>query len=246
MDSKKLFIGKSEDYSSFRPSYPDAAISWLRERCSGERVVDIGAGTGIFTKALLRFFKDVTAVEPNDDMLSKFSEILPHIPIINGTGEATGLSDNSVDLITVAQAFHWLDEDKFKSEATRILSKGGKVAIIWNTSLENEFTKARDNICKKHCPRFRTGYAGKRSPAEGDTFLRFHYFRKVEVAAFSNPFTMSKEVFEGNMRSRSYFPIPSDQNYKEIIKELDQLFDIYATDGSVTEPLETQIFLGEF
>lgn len=246
MDSKGIFAGKSEDYSRFRPSYPDAAIDWLRERCSGERVVDIGAGTGIFTKTLLRCFEDVSAVEPNSDMRSRLVEFLPNVPCLSGAGEATGLADRSVDLITVAQAFHWIDEDKFKDEAIRILRDGGKVAIVWNTSLESDFTVARDTICRKYCPRFRAGYAGRRSPAEGDEFLRYHYFRKVEVVSFDNPFAMDKETFEGNMRSRSYFLTSNDSDYQKIIDELNLVFEKYAVNGIVIEPQETQIFLGEF
>lgn len=121
MDNKELFSRKSDDYSKFRPSYPDAAVDWLRKNISGEQILDIGAGTGIFTKVLLRCFQKVTAVEPNAEMREKFLQYLPEIPCTDGSGEETKMPDRSVDLITVAQAFHWLDEEKFKAEAKRIL-----------------------------------------------------------------------------------------------------------------------------
>ena len=246
MNNRSVFSGKSEDYFRYRPSYPDVAFEWLRERCSGEIAVDIGAGTGIFTKGLLRCFKNVSAVEPNADMRKKFHEFLPDKVCSDGTGEATGLQDNSTDLITVAQAFHWLDEERFKTEAIRILRPAGKVAIIWNTTLPNEFSAARDRVCQKYCPRFRTGHAGKRSVAEGDDFLLHHYFDEVEFASFDNPFVMDRETFEGNMRSRSYAIASDHPDHQDFMTELHSVFERYAVNNVVIEQQATQIYLGKF
>lgn len=246
MDNKELFSLKSEDYSRFRPSYPECAARWLKQNCSGERVADIGAGTGFFTKVLIPYFKDVCAVEPNAAMRKKFSCFLPQIPCSGGSGEDTKLADSSIDLITVAQAFHWLDEEKFKREAMRILTLQGKVAIVWNTSLKNDFTISRDEVCKKYCPRFSSGYAGKRTPAEGDHFLRHVYFKEVEFISFANPHKMTKEEFIGNMRSRSYALTADAPSYSDFIDELNKVFAEHAANGIVTEPIETQIYLGKF
>ena len=246
MNNTEIFTGKSKDYFRCRPSYPAAAIDWLRARCPGGRVLDVGAGTGIFTRALLQRFHDVAAVEPNGDMREMFREQLPAVPCLTATGENTGIAGNSVDLITVAQAFHWLDEERFKAEACRILRPGGKVAIIWNTSVKDDFTRARDRVCQTFCPRFRAGHAGKRSAEEGDDFLLNRYFRKVEFASFPNPFVMDQEMFEGNVRSRSYALPPEHSGYEKFMAELRLVFERYAVNGSVTENQMTQIYLGEF
>jgi SAM-dependent methyltransferase len=246
MENTQLFSGKSEDYFRYRPSYPETAVRWLREKCAGEHVADIGAGTGIFTKLLQPFFKEVCAVEPNADMREIFCRFLPDVYCSAGSGEESGLASGSVDLITVAQAFHWLSEDRFKAEALRILRPAGKVAIIWNSILESDFTLARSRVCQKYCPRFRSGHAGKRSAAEGDDFLRNHYFREVEVVSFANPFEMDLEIFEGNMRSRSYALTPDDPAYADFSAELRSVFEQYAVNGIVTDPQETQIYLGRF
>ncbi len=246
IDNRELFTDKSDDYSQFRPSYPDAAVDWLKSKTAGETVLDVGAGTGIFTKVLLRHFKNVSALEPNYDMREKFLKLLPEIFCSAGSGEATNLPDNSVDLITVAQAFHWLDAQQFKYEAMRILRPCGKVAIIWNSSLQNDFTCERNRICQKYCPRFRSGHAGKRSAAEGDAFLRGSYFREVEVISFNNPFAMDLRTFEGNMRSRSYALTPADRDFGEFTAELRAVFERYAENGIVVEPQETQIYYGSF
>ena len=246
MNNKELFTHKSDDYAKYRPSYPLAAITWLREKIAGEQVVDIGAGTGIFTQLLSLLFQQVSAVEPNGDMRKKFMQLLPDIPCSAVSGEATAYPASSVDLITVAQAFHWLDEEKFKAEAMRILRPGGKVAIVWNSTIPDDFVSARNAVCRKYCSRFRSGHAGKRSPAEGDAFLRNSYFREVEVVSFANPFIMDLETFEGNIRSRSYALTPQDEQYEEFMAELRTVFEQYSQKGSVTEVQETQIYLGRF
>ena len=246
MKNTELFSRKSEDYSRFRPSYPAAAVDWLFEKCGNVPTVDIGAGTGIFTQALLRRFENVSAVEPNPEMRKEFFKLLPDVICSDGTGEKSKLPETSVELITVAQAFHWLDAEKFKLEAQRILRADGQIAIVWNTSLENDFTSARNRICQKYCPRFRSGHAGKHSAAEGDDFLRNRYFRKVEVVSFDNPFAMDIDTFEGNMRSRSYALTAGDEGYENFMAELRAEFNRFAENGIVTEPQETQIYLGNF
>ena len=245
-DNRELFTAKAEDYARFRPSYPAAAVDWLRERSSGGAVADIGAGTGIFTRLLQGRFAPICAVEPNAAMREAFRRFLPDIPCLDGSGECTGLPEGSVDLITVAQAFHWLDEELFKREARRILRKNGKVAIVWNSCLKNEFTLARDEVCQKYCPRFRAGHAGKRSAAEGDAFLREVYFSEVEVASFDNPFVMDLTAFLGNMRSRSYALAPGDPGFAGFEAELRKVFARFGESGVVTEPQRTEIDLGRF
>ena len=179
-------------------------------------------------------------------MREKFRLFLPGVYCSEGTGENTLLPENSVDLITVAQAFHWLDAALFKQEVLRLLRPAGKVAIIWNTSLKNDFTSARNKICQKYCPRFASGHAGKLSAEEGNAFLRQSFFREVEVISFDNPFAMDKETFEGNIRSRSYALAPDDPVYENFMAELDTVFDLYAQNNIVIEPQKTEIFLGIF
>lgn len=246
MNNTALFTHKSDDYARFRPGYPVAAVDWLKSETAAETVLDIGAGTGIFTQLLLKRFSNVSAVEPNAEMREKFNTFLPDVPCYDATGEATGLPENSVDLITAAQAFHWLDEELFRHEAMRILKPSGKVAIVWNTTKKSDFTDSRNAVCQKYCPRFKSGHAGKRTPAEGDAFLRYCYFKTVEFVTFDNPFTMDLPTFEGNIRSRSYALAPGDCRYEEFMEKERAVFDRFAVNGTVTELQETQIFLGSF
>lgn len=122
--NEEKFSGKAEIYDKYRPTYPTALINVLYNEIHGDensRVADIGAGTGIFTKALLGKFRNVTAVEPNGDMYSVLRANLPDITAVQNSAENTGLPQSSFDLITTAQAFHWFDKDMFRNECKRIL-----------------------------------------------------------------------------------------------------------------------------
>ena len=137
-DPHQRFTDRVGDYVSYRPGYPetliDAVIDLVGSR-SAAVVADIGAGTGIFTRSLVARGLQVYAVEPNAAMRTAAERGLadaPNFSAIDGSAEATGLADESVDLITAAQAFHWFDKSAARQEFERILKSGGRVALIWN------------------------------------------------------------------------------------------------------------------
>lgn len=108
--NENKFTGKAELYSKYRPSYPEKLIDWLYDMTNAEAVADIGAGTGIFTSALLKKPWSVTAVEPNSDMLSILKKALgDKVKTVVASAESTTLNAKSINLITVAQAFHWFE-----------------------------------------------------------------------------------------------------------------------------------------
>jgi SAM-dependent methyltransferase len=120
-----------EAYDRARPGYPAVAVEWMLG--SGVRAVaDLGAGTGKFTAALVHRGLEVTAVEPDGVMRAKLSERLPSVTALAGTAEHIPLPDASVDLVTAAQAWHWVDESVALPEAARVLRPGGALALIWN------------------------------------------------------------------------------------------------------------------
>lgn len=241
---EQKFSGKAEIYAASRPSYPPELTDWISERCPHAKVADIGAGTGIFTRCLLRRYGDVTAVEPNADMREQFSMLLPQIRCIAASGEATGLPDHAFGLVTVAQAFHWLDENRFRDECRRILRPGGRLAIIWNNRSDTGIAAERNDICRAFCPDFRSGHAGNRTEAEGDRFLREEYFSSVEVCSFRNPFPMTEERFLGDASSRSYSLPPDHPDYRRCTDALREVFRRHASNGIAVEEYEAKVYLG--
>ncbi|MBV6697149.1 class I SAM-dependent methyltransferase [Kitasatospora aureofaciens] len=132
----ECFGGVAAEYDRGRPGYPDELFDTL-ERLSGRslknaRVLDVGAGTGIATRLLAARGADVVAVEPNAGMAAQFLASSPGLPLVKATGDDLPFHDNSADLITYAQAFHWTHPELAIPEAIRVLRPGGALATWWN------------------------------------------------------------------------------------------------------------------
>jgi SAM-dependent methyltransferase len=96
-------------------------------------VLDLGAGTGKLTRALVQTGAHVIAVEPGEAMLDELRRVLPDVEALVGGAEAIPLDDASVDAVAVGQAFHWFRHDEAVPELHRVLRPGGAVALIWNS-----------------------------------------------------------------------------------------------------------------
>jgi ubiquinone/menaquinone biosynthesis C-methylase UbiE len=100
--------------------------------------VDVGAGTGIWTRMVKGAgVRSVTAIEPNDDMLQNGKTDSQHTDIrwLAGSAESTGLADASVDWLSMASSFHWANFDTATKEFHRVLRSGGRFTALWNPRL---------------------------------------------------------------------------------------------------------------
>ena len=116
-------------YERGRPGYPDVAVDRLVAALPGRRVVDLAAGTGKLTRALVARGCDVVAVEPVAEMRAL---IEPPARLADGAAEAIGLPGASADAVTVGQAFHWFDGTRALAEIHRVVRPGGVLALLWN------------------------------------------------------------------------------------------------------------------
>jgi SAM-dependent methyltransferase len=125
-------------YAEHRPGYAEAAVRWALEPVRGSeplRVLDLAAGTGKLTAALVRLGTEVTAVEPDPAMLAELRRELGSVPALRtlaGTAEDIPLPGASVDAVLVGQAMHWFDLDRAIPEIARVLTPGGVFAALWN------------------------------------------------------------------------------------------------------------------
>jgi SAM-dependent methyltransferase len=95
-------------------------------------VVDLGAGTGKLTETLVRLCVEVTAVEPDPDMLGQLRCELPSVRSLAGSAEDIPLPDGSADAVVAGQSLHWFDLDRAIPEMARVLVPGGVLAALWN------------------------------------------------------------------------------------------------------------------
>ncbi len=127
------FGGVTGYYVSGRPGYPERAIRWALEGMPGDRVLDLGAGTGKLTASLVELGYAVTAVEPLPAMRAALTESLPQVEALAGTAEHLPVAAASQSGIVVGQAYHWFNHEKALAEMARVLEPGGHVGLLWNT-----------------------------------------------------------------------------------------------------------------
>jgi ubiquinone/menaquinone biosynthesis C-methylase UbiE len=135
------FARGAEVYERVRPEYPDGAVDWAAERLGlgpGSAVLDLAAGTGKLTRALVARKLKVVAVDPSAEMLAQLRTALPELDAREGTAEAIPLADAAVSAVTVAQAFHWFDPQPALREMHRVLRPDGGLALFTNSRDEND------------------------------------------------------------------------------------------------------------
>jgi SAM-dependent methyltransferase len=172
----------AEAYDRGRPEYPIQAIDWLTDGLglqSGRLVVDVGAGTGKLTRALVPTGARLVAVEPVENMRRVLTRRLAEVEVLAGSAEAIPLRAGSADAIVVGQAFHWFDGPRALVEFGRVLRPAGRLGLIWNRrDQRQQLEQAIDAII--------TPYRGS-TPA---------YHSKVWQTAFQegSPFSLIDEV----------------------------------------------------
>ena len=122
-------------YAEHRPGYAETAVRWALEPVWSRRplrVVDVGAGTGKLTATLVRLGADVTAVEPDENMLAELHRELASVRSVSGSAEQIPVPDGSADAVLAGQAMHWFDMDRAMPEIARVLTPGGVFAGLWN------------------------------------------------------------------------------------------------------------------
>ncbi len=121
----------AQEYDRGRPGYAAEAIRWLL----GEEpldVVDLGAGTGKLSDALVAAGHRVTAVEPLVEMRTILQARVPEARAVDGTAEETGLPDACADAVVAGAAFHWFDRARAFPEIARVLRSPGVMGLLGN------------------------------------------------------------------------------------------------------------------
>lgn len=242
------FTGKASAYTKGRPDYPEAIFTDLYEKygfTAQSVIADIGSGTGKFCKPLLERGSTVYAVEPNGDMLIKARQALQdaaNYHPVQASAEDTTLPDASVDHITCAAAFHWLDAAAFHAECRRILRPAGQVVMAWNVrDKQAPLNCALAEVFRRFCPKFESlshGYDACQKDLSrfyGGAFTRI---------AYEDNSVQDKAKFLARSLSSSYALKPQDAEYPAFIAALEDLFDAWQQDGVVTVPADTVVFIG--
>jgi ubiquinone/menaquinone biosynthesis C-methylase UbiE len=234
LEAERRWKGAAEVYARFRPGYPDALLDWLVAQAAvrpGDRVADVGCGTGIFTRLLAARGLAVVGVDPSRDMLARArAEGGP--PYLRASASATGLATASVSLVSVAQAFHWFPLDEALAELTRVLQPGGHVAAVWNLRGQGAFMDEYDAVLR----RFSSTYGVVESWEETLERLRAHpRARSARSAEFASGQRFDLEGLRGRAWSSSYVRhgVTDRAGFDEALA---RLFAAHARDGTLAFP----------
>lgn len=250
MKSTERFGNRVDDYARWRPGYPAELAPWLMRQCRlqpGDRVADIGYGTGLFTRELLRQGLRVQGVEPNAPMRAAgerfLADFAPLFSSHDGTAEATGLEDHSVSLVTAAQAFHWFRPQPARAEFARILAPGGQAALVWNVRREDTpFLRGYEALLRAHAPE----YAASGVPAQANLDVIRPFFAPAGFVEHSIPYAQhfDREGLRGRLLSSSYAPAAGTPGHEAMLAALDALFEAHQREGLVTFEYDTRTFVG--
>lgn len=230
------FAGVADVYERARPGYPDEAVRWL---AGGEPqdVVDLGAGTGKLTRALVALGHRVTAVEPLPEMLDQLRAAVPEAIGLSGSAEAMPLPNGSADVVTVAQAYHWFDHGPALREIARVLRPGGSIALVWNARDDREEWVSRFGETVVGRSTF-TRHVGEIASTIDESGL----FGPVERATFAHVQPLRRADLVALVRSRSECAVLPEEQRLPVLERAEALFDDYAVDGRLLMPYVTECF----
>jgi SAM-dependent methyltransferase len=247
-DATQRFSSRVENYVRYRPGYPPEALELLKSECGltpDSVIADIASGTGIFTRMLAENGNRVFGVEPNDEMRRAGERLLESysgFTSIAGTAEATTLPDDSMDIVTAAQAAHWFDREKARREFIRILKPGGWLVLLWNERRTDStpFLREYEHLLLAYGTDYRE-VRHERTTAEIADFFSPSPFR-------SSTLEMRQELdyagLKGRLLSSSYTPTSDNANYDAMLRELRRIFDAHQIDDRVSLDYNTLVYYG--
>ena len=238
-DYKDIFHGTAWYYARYREGYPQEFFDLIRQKfdlSAGDRVLDLGCGTGQISISLSTFAKEVVAMDPEPEMIEEGknqAEIHKVKNIVWLEGGSADLPDmkaslGSFKLVTMGTSFHWMDREKTLDELYEIITDGGGVVIVGNTSIwtrvPNNWQTAAREVIKKWLGEERRAGSGVYEPVprRHEEFIEESRFGRIETwqhhwvrsstldevvgnlysTSMANPFVLGdkKDAFEKDLR----------------------------------------------
>jgi SAM-dependent methyltransferase len=246
MPTRPDYSSKAESFARYRWDYAPEAVATIAE-ISGIKpestIADIGAGTGKFSRNFLGRVKRVFAVEPDPAMRRQAELVFQNCPdcvILDGTAENIPLPDESIDLITVAQAIHWFDPVPTRREFYRILKPSGWLAIVRNYGTDPELNQACDHLFSL----WRTN-EDENLDFSFENGLPF-YFNGVDFQRLVFPFSFRQPwlAFLGALTATTGMPDESTIDFPAFSKAAEEVFKKHSERGWMTVVGETEVHIG--
>jgi SAM-dependent methyltransferase len=244
---RQLFDHVAVTYDAHRPDYPselfDALESALGQPLLRAEVLDVGAGTGIATRALAGRGAKVVAVDPGPGVLSLLrARSTSRVRPVVGDGNALPLRDGAFDLVTYAQSWHWTDPQRSMPEAARVLHDRGVLAVFWNLLMADghawweRFAASCERLCGSYDRRTRDTDWGAALDGSG----QFRWVRRVEI-----PWTreISVEDIVADYSTHSYVADLAPDDQERVLGQLRDDLSEVVPDGQARLPYVTRMWV---
>ena len=249
MNNWERFNERSENYDLYRPRYPGELLELLEKETGlgmDSVVADVGSGTGLLAELIIQSGCNLFCIEPNEGMrsiaLKKFTGN-KLCTILGGTAENTSLHSDSIDLITVGQAFHWFEPKATRVEFKRILKQNGQVLLVWNTRSKSEegMNVEYERLVKKYSKEYHASGMRATNPNSINEFFGGNY-RSFNI---KNLQKLDLTGLIGRYLSASYAVKENDPLFINIKKDFTDAFERYEAKGKVSIEYETEVVLGK-
>jgi SAM-dependent methyltransferase len=216
------FGREAEVYATHRPGYPSGAVAWLVGSVR-RSVLDLGAGSGSLTDALVAAGHTVVGAEPSRAMLSELAARGLEVPVVQSAAEALPFAPGSFDVVTVATAFHWFDAAAALPQVAGVLKPGGRLALVWNIRSETDGWAAElGELLRAAQP---PGLVGDWATDSVRAVEESTLFGPLEAAEFPFTQTLDRAGLVGLAASRSYVIALSSTRRRRLLESVGRLFD---------------------
>lgn len=239
LERAQSFAAIGQAYHQLRPSYPAEVVDWMlpANRATGRaprRVLDLGAGSGKLTDALVERGLEVVAVDPSAEMLGVLQANHPDVEAHVAAAEALPLPDASVDGVVVGQAWHWMDPATAGEELARVLRRGASLAMAWNADVAEDGW-LREFEAVQRAPRgIQLAGDDVRDPHPGPRFLPFETMRVDWERA------MTGDDFLELHKTHSAWLVADEPTRAERVRRWTVILDGAGAHGPVRIPYTTQ------
>ena len=250
VDPQAQAFGRVADaYERGRPTYVPAAVEWAADRLglsSGDRVLDLAAGTGKLTELLAERFDEVVAVEPLDGMRMVLEQKhLPGVTPLAGTAQAIPLPDAAVRAVFTGSAFHWFATPEALAEIHRVLAPAGGLVLLWNRPDRNAprepWQDELTEITDRHRATEARGTRLGRSGAWKQVIDESPMFDPMVDASFPFEHRVTREQLVDQLASRSWLAALPPDAFERALADIRGLLEQRGIE-SVALPYRTQVY----
>lgn len=197
------------DYSAHRAGFPHSLFERLAREgvgLAGQRVLDLGTGTGTLARGFARQGCAVTALDLSDSLMAEAKRLDAAagatVRYLQAPAEETGLPDAAFDVVSAGQCWHWFNRPRAAAEALRLLVPGGRLVIAYYDwiPLPGNMVAATEELILKHNPQWR-GSGGNGIYPAWLTNVAIAGFQKIETFSYDEPALYSHAGWRGRVRA---------------------------------------------